>query len=183
MIRLLLLVAVFVPTSALSAPNDSPRSTGSCAAESIRPRLADWEQIRLDDATCAFDTPYRFYYRRGTDPTRLLIYFQGGGADHGLMRTDAFYTYRSATCVSLIGFGVSSTPNRSRVCVAASALRIRSAGQPSIRIGSHAPILACSATRASRRAGFSYIPAHIMPCALSTFVSASVERSKLFARL
>jgi hypothetical protein len=29
---------------------------------------------------CALGTPYRFFYREGTDPDRLLIYFQGGGA-------------------------------------------------------------------------------------------------------
>ena len=42
---------------------------------------AGWRMIDGGDETgCAFGTPYSFFYRPGADPTRLLIYFQGGGA-------------------------------------------------------------------------------------------------------
>lgn len=40
-----------------------------------------WAVVRPDgDTGCAFGTPYRFFFREGTDPSRLLVYFQGGGA-------------------------------------------------------------------------------------------------------
>ena len=41
---------------------------------------SEWKQIQLDSAQCAFETPYNLYFRAGSDPDRLLIYFQGGGA-------------------------------------------------------------------------------------------------------
>lgn len=41
----------------------------------------EWTVIRPDGETgCAFGTPFRFFHREGTDPTRLVVYFQGGGA-------------------------------------------------------------------------------------------------------
>lgn len=44
----------------------------------------DWQTIRPGGSTrCAFDTPFHFYYREGTSPSRLLVYFQGGGACWG----------------------------------------------------------------------------------------------------
>jgi hypothetical protein len=43
--------------------------------------LAEWVRVEGgEDTRCAFGTPYRFFYRPGADTTRLLIYFQGGGA-------------------------------------------------------------------------------------------------------
>ena len=43
--------------------------------------LPAWESIEGGpDTNCAFGTPYRFFYRPGADASRLLIYFQGGGA-------------------------------------------------------------------------------------------------------
>ncbi|CAN5226715.1 pectin acetylesterase-family hydrolase [soil metagenome] len=40
-----------------------------------------WRMIAGGERTgCAFGTPYSFFHRPGADATRLLIYFQGGGA-------------------------------------------------------------------------------------------------------
>jgi Pectinacetylesterase len=40
-----------------------------------------WTRIATGTGTgCGLGTPYSFFYREGTDPDRLLIYFQGGGA-------------------------------------------------------------------------------------------------------
>jgi hypothetical protein len=42
---------------------------------------AEWTQIHPGDNTkCAFNTPFSFFYREGKDPSKLLIYFEGGGA-------------------------------------------------------------------------------------------------------
>lgn len=52
-------------------------------AEAVRAQGASraWEHIETSDrARCAFGTPYSFFHRPGTDASRLLIYFQGGGA-------------------------------------------------------------------------------------------------------
>lgn len=38
-----------------------------------------WTTVPVEDAVCAFGQPYQFF-ARSADPTRLLIYFQGGGA-------------------------------------------------------------------------------------------------------
>jgi hypothetical protein len=41
----------------------------------------DGRQIHVDgDTGCAFGMPFSFFYRPGTDSTRLLIWFEGGGA-------------------------------------------------------------------------------------------------------
>lgn len=45
---------------------------------------------------CAFDTPFRFFFREGADPSRLLIYFQGGGA-----------CWESVSCSGMFDSGVS----------------------------------------------------------------------------
>ncbi|NNF56691.1 MAG: hypothetical protein HKN04_00480 [Rhodothermaceae bacterium] len=51
-----------------------------CLAAQDRPD-ASWEHIEGgEDTDCALGTPYRFFYRPGADASRLLIYFQGGGA-------------------------------------------------------------------------------------------------------
>jgi hypothetical protein len=40
-----------------------------------------WTRVATGTGTgCALGTPYSFFHREGTDPDRLLIYFQGGGA-------------------------------------------------------------------------------------------------------
>jgi hypothetical protein len=40
-----------------------------------------WREIRPDGKTgCALDAPYSFFFHPGSDPSRLLIYFEGGGA-------------------------------------------------------------------------------------------------------
>lgn len=42
---------------------------------------ADWREIPGPEGTmCAFGEPYRWYARSGTDPDKLMIYFQAGGA-------------------------------------------------------------------------------------------------------
>lgn len=42
---------------------------------------AEWTQIRPAGETgCALQTDFSFFYRQGADPSRLLIYFEGGGA-------------------------------------------------------------------------------------------------------
>ena len=74
---LLVFLAFFLlsPVSGLaqySLPCQETSSVGTSQTE--------WKQIQLDGAQCAFETPYSLYYRPGSDPGRLLIYFQGGGA-------------------------------------------------------------------------------------------------------
>lgn len=32
------------------------------------------------DTDCGLDTPYRFFFHEGPDPSKLLIWFEGGGA-------------------------------------------------------------------------------------------------------
>lgn len=39
-----------------------------------------WERIELDPTGCAFETPFSIFFREGSDNSKLLIYFQGGGA-------------------------------------------------------------------------------------------------------
>jgi hypothetical protein len=54
--------------------------TGLAGQEPAAPQ-AEWTRIATETPTgCALGTPYSFFYREGTDPSRLLIYFQGGGA-------------------------------------------------------------------------------------------------------
>ncbi len=58
-------------------------SPGAAPAQDTRVPAAStgWEQIEAgDDTGCAFGTPYSFFYRPGADASKLLIYFQGGGA-------------------------------------------------------------------------------------------------------
>jgi hypothetical protein len=45
------------------------------------PARAVWTRVETGEGTgCALGTPYSFFLREGTEPERLLIYFQGGGA-------------------------------------------------------------------------------------------------------
>jgi hypothetical protein len=76
-------LAVVVAVTSLTSPDSlaaqqelpaQPVHAGSDAQES-------WIQIHPGDETgCAFDTPYSFFLHRGPAPTKLLVYFQGGGA-------------------------------------------------------------------------------------------------------
>jgi hypothetical protein len=62
---------------------DASRALGIGLALVVLPPFAaqnGWRHIRLDGAECAFGTPYSFFYRPGPDPSRLLIWFEGGGA-------------------------------------------------------------------------------------------------------
>lgn len=43
--------------------------------------ISDWSTIAGGPGTsCAFDTPFQFFFHPGSDPTKLLVYFEGGGA-------------------------------------------------------------------------------------------------------
>ena len=59
-------------------------SLGSSLAEplgSSSASVSEWTQIRPGaDTGCAFNTEFTFFYRAGPDPSKLLIYFEGGGA-------------------------------------------------------------------------------------------------------
>lgn len=77
------LLSLVAPTYAVAGPASTPDLTASSAR--ARPpdvgRFGPWRTIEPGGATgCAFDTPYRFFYREGSDPSRLLVYFEGGGA-------------------------------------------------------------------------------------------------------
>ena len=51
------------------------------AAQDPAAPQTSWTRIATGAGTeCALGTPYSFFTRDGTDPDRLLIYFQGGGA-------------------------------------------------------------------------------------------------------
>ena len=75
-------------TSSAIARAHAWRAVG-LAALFVFPALSDehqapstnWARIAPGGATtCALNTPYSFFHRDGPDPSRLLIYFQGGGA-------------------------------------------------------------------------------------------------------
>lgn len=52
------------------------RSTGTNADPE-----ASWVRVDPGGQTkCAFDTPFSFFHREGRDPSKLLVYFEGGGA-------------------------------------------------------------------------------------------------------
>lgn len=62
---------------ALAVP---PRVAGRSARTSAE-AASTW--LRVDpggETTCAFDTPFSFFHREGKDTSRLLVYFEGGGA-------------------------------------------------------------------------------------------------------
>lgn len=65
--------AAAVPAAPPATAGESPRHAGVSP-----PR---WERIEAGEgAECAFGSPYSFFYRPGADRSRLLIYFEGGGA-------------------------------------------------------------------------------------------------------
>ena len=82
LMRLLLIclaaLALLPPRGAVG--ESAHRSLPCQVASPIGTGQTEWKQIQLDGAHCAFETPYRLYYRPGSEPDRLLIYFQGGGA-------------------------------------------------------------------------------------------------------
>jgi len=64
----------FLAASPAAVPN-------GLAAEEPAAAQVPWTRIATGTGTgCALGTPYSFFHREGTDPDRLLIYFQGGGA-------------------------------------------------------------------------------------------------------
>lgn len=70
----------FLLASLLLTPPDLP------------PSQSGWQMLELDENTdCAFGTPHRFFYRPGRDLTRLLIYFQGGGACWGFVSCSGMF--------------------------------------------------------------------------------------------
>jgi Pectinacetylesterase len=69
-----LLVTLLVATVA------APRSARaqSVTAATVQ---STWVHVEPDGETgCAFDTPFRFFHHAGRDTSKLLIWFQGGGA-------------------------------------------------------------------------------------------------------
>lgn len=61
-------------------------SSDAAGADAYSPSAAaeetsEWTMIDAGDETgCAHGTPFRFFFREGADPSRLVVYFQGGGA-------------------------------------------------------------------------------------------------------
>ena len=44
-------------------------------------RASGWTEVHpAGETTCALDTPFSFFHRTGPDPSKLLVYFEGGGA-------------------------------------------------------------------------------------------------------
>ncbi|MEO0559801.1 MAG: pectin acetylesterase-family hydrolase [Bacteroidota bacterium] len=75
---LLLLTAVVALAGTTRAQGASPSSVQSRIAEDV---AGGWTYIQLDDnEDCAFGTPFGFFHRPSADASKLLIYFQGGGA-------------------------------------------------------------------------------------------------------
>lgn len=76
----ILLLLSFIQADAVHAQNASALPTG-IKTQTGEPSLVKWKQIEAgEEACCAYETPYSFFYRPGQDTSRLLIYFQGGGA-------------------------------------------------------------------------------------------------------
>lgn len=58
-----------------------PAGPDKVAAQEPEAPQTPWTRVETGARTeCARGTPYSFFHREGTDPDRLLIYFQGGGA-------------------------------------------------------------------------------------------------------
>jgi hypothetical protein len=74
MLRYLLVLVLAVPGTTRAQDTDLTETD-----------LTEWERVEAGkDTGCAFGTPYSFFYHPGTDTSRLLIYFQGGGGLLGL---------------------------------------------------------------------------------------------------
>lgn len=64
------------PAGAVPRADDAGGTSTPAAASG-----GDWTVIHPQgDTGCAFGTPFRFFHRQGPDPSRLMVYFQGGGA-------------------------------------------------------------------------------------------------------
>lgn len=49
--------------------------------DQVSAAVEEWQVVAPGGTTtCAFETPFRFFFHEGPDPTLLLVYFQGGGA-------------------------------------------------------------------------------------------------------
>jgi hypothetical protein len=74
-----LLLAGSMPTR---VPHDDLPGRGQPAVR-LAPSNANQEWIQVQpggDSNCAFDTPFSFFHHEGKAPTKLLVYFEGGGA-------------------------------------------------------------------------------------------------------
>ena len=75
--RLTVRCAAFLAALAAS-PTAAP---DALAAQAPPGAQSQWTRVATGAGTgCAFDTPYSFFFREGTESDGLLIYFEGGGA-------------------------------------------------------------------------------------------------------
>lgn len=65
---------------AAASPAGGDATAAECGAASPGPSGRGWERVPLADGECALGTPYALFHRAGRDPSRLLVWFQGGGA-------------------------------------------------------------------------------------------------------
>jgi len=69
----------FVAALSLWAAEDA--SAQDATAHVAAAQVDGWTIVHPEgDSGCAFGTPFRFFHREGADPSRLLVWFQGGGA-------------------------------------------------------------------------------------------------------
>lgn len=72
LIFLAALIASWSPVSS-GALGSAPRAHSAIESE--------WTHVHpAGETRCAFDTPFSFFYRAGSSPAKLLVYFEGGGA-------------------------------------------------------------------------------------------------------
>ena len=77
MTRILWLLAVVVALAGVVRAQGASPPTARIAEDVA----GGWTYIQLDEnEDCAFGTPFGFFHRPNPDASRLLIYFQGGGA-------------------------------------------------------------------------------------------------------
>lgn len=70
--HLLLCLAALALSPPQGAVGESAHRSLPCqAASPLGTGQTEWKQIQLDGGQCAFETPYRLYYRRGSEPDRL----------------------------------------------------------------------------------------------------------------
>lgn len=79
---LLLLAVLFLARMDRQSFAQTELSNHAPELRSQRTKLSQgWNMIGTrGKTTCALSTPYSFFYRPGTDSSKLMIYFQGGGA-------------------------------------------------------------------------------------------------------
>ena len=59
----------------------APLAATHTGAHALPRTQSEWVQIHPAGETgCAFDTPFSFFYHAGLSPSKLLVYFEGGGA-------------------------------------------------------------------------------------------------------